>query len=124
MQISSGLKAEVGSRRLSTASIFAAATHPGAALSIPTFPANTGAKEVEELDGCGELVTEPATLFIEELERLRHRFGLRVPGRCCGTDGGHISALAQRLAGEEIWSDQEKRALADARRLQKPRTEH
>jgi methionine synthase I (cobalamin-dependent) len=99
MQISSALKAEVGSRRLRIASLLAvAATHPEAAPRILTFQANTGDKEVEELDGCGELVTELPALFVEGLGRLRHRFGLRVLGGCCGTDGGYIAALAQRLA--------------------------
>ena len=77
-----------------------AATHPDAPRRLLTFQANTGDREVEELDGSEELVTEPASVFADGLERLHRRFGLRVLGGCCGTDGGHIEALARRLACE------------------------
>jgi homocysteine S-methyltransferase len=75
-------------------------THPGAAQRLLTFQANTGDMEVEDLDNSADLVTEAPATFVDGLERLRRRFGLRVLGGCCGTDGDHIDVLARRLACE------------------------
>jgi homocysteine S-methyltransferase len=83
---------------LETALEAVAATHPDACRRLLTFQANTADCEVEELDGSAELVTEPADIFADRVGGLRGRFGLRVLGGCCGTDGGHIKALARRLA--------------------------
>jgi homocysteine S-methyltransferase len=90
----------VHARVLETALEAVAATHPEAARRLLTFQANTGDKEVEELDGSENLLTEPPTAFAAGLQRLRRRFGLRVLGGCCGTDGGHIGELARRLTCE------------------------
>jgi homocysteine S-methyltransferase len=51
------------------------------------------------LEGLAELETEDPEVFAEAMAGLRERFGLRVLGGCCGTDGRHIRALAARLAG-------------------------
>ncbi len=59
--------------------------------------ANTSSLSPEELDGSDELVGEDPEVFAAGLCALRTQFGLRVLGGCCGTDGGHISALARRL---------------------------
>jgi homocysteine S-methyltransferase len=62
--------------------------------------ANTSAKSPEELDGAQELEGEAPEAFASGMCALRHRFGLRVLGGCCGTDAAHISALAVGLARE------------------------
>ena len=77
-----------------------AATHPGACRRLLIFQGNAADMEVEELDGSEQLVTEPPAAFAERVGRFRSRFGLRVLGGCCGTEGGHIEALATRLACE------------------------
>jgi homocysteine S-methyltransferase len=83
----------------------------GAALGTPTgqralvtgrllgLQANTSAKSPEELDGSEELHGESPELFASGMCALRDRFGLRVLGGCCGTDAGHMTALAQGLSG-------------------------
>lgn len=63
--------------------------------------ANTSSKSPEELDGSEELDGEPPELFASGMCALRNRFGLRVLGGCCGTDAGHMAALAQGLTGSE-----------------------
>jgi len=62
--------------------------------------ANTSSKSPEELDGSKELVGEAPDLFASGMCALRNRFGLRVLGGCCGTDAGHIAALARGLNRE------------------------
>ncbi|RBP15479.1 homocysteine S-methyltransferase [Roseiarcus fermentans] len=88
----------VHARVLETALEAVTAAHPDACGRLLTFQANAADREVEELDGSEDLVTEPAADFAADVERLRRRFGLRVLGGCCGTEGGHIEALARRLA--------------------------
>ena len=60
--------------------------------------ANTSARSPEELDGSEELDGEAPETFASGLCALRNRFGLQVLGGCCGTDAGHIAALARRVA--------------------------
>lgn len=79
-----------------------AATHPGAAKRILAFQANTADCEIEELDGRDELITELPEVFAKNVGRVRDRFSLRVVGGCCGTDGGHIEALARKLSCEGV----------------------
>lgn len=67
-----------------------------------TFRANTADCEVEDIEGSAELIIEPPLDFAENLGRLRNRFTLRVAGGCCGTEGGHIEALAKKLSCEEV----------------------
>ena len=62
--------------------------------------ANTSSKSPEELDGSEELEGEAPELFASGMCALRNRFGLRVLGGCCGTDAGHIAALARGLIRE------------------------
>lgn len=62
--------------------------------------ANTSSRSPEELDGSEELVGEAPELFASGMCALRNRFGLRVLGGCCGTDAGHIDALARGLNRE------------------------
>lgn len=85
---------------LETALEAVAATHPGACNRLLTFQANTADCEVEDLDGSVDLVTEPAEVFADNVGRLKGRFALRILGGCCGTDGGHMAALARRLTCE------------------------
>jgi len=59
--------------------------------------ANTSFKSPEELEGSEELVGEDPEVFASGMCALRTRFGLRILGGCCGTDGGHIAALARGL---------------------------
>jgi homocysteine S-methyltransferase len=61
--------------------------------------ANTSSRSPEELDGSQELDGEAPEVFAAGLCALRNRFGLQVLGGCCGTDAGHITALARGLAG-------------------------
>ena len=59
--------------------------------------ANTSARSPEELDGLQELEGEAPAAFAAGMCELRHRFGLRMLGGCCDTDGGHMAALAAAL---------------------------
>jgi homocysteine S-methyltransferase len=59
--------------------------------------ANTSSKSPEQLEGSQELAGEAPEAFAAGMCALRQRFGLRVLGGCCGTDGRHIAALAQCL---------------------------
>lgn len=85
---------------LETALEAVAATHPNACQRLVIFQANTADNEVEELDGSEELVTEQADIFADRIAQVHDRFGIRVLGGCCGTEGGHIEALARRLAAK------------------------
>jgi homocysteine S-methyltransferase len=62
--------------------------------------ANTSSKSPEELEGSAELEGENPEAFASGMCALRSRFGLNVLGGCCGTDAGHIAALAGVLAKE------------------------
>ena len=59
--------------------------------------ANTSSRSPEELEGSEELMGEDPDAFASEMCALRTQFGLRLLGGCCGTDGGHITALARGL---------------------------
>jgi homocysteine S-methyltransferase len=61
------------------------------------FQANTSRRPPAELDGLAELESEDPEVFAAAMMALRDRFGLRVLGGCCGTDGRHIRALAEKL---------------------------
>jgi homocysteine S-methyltransferase len=88
----------VHARVLESALEIAAASHPDTLRRLLLFQANTGDLEVEDLDGSQDLHGEEPASFVTGLERLRHRFGLRVLGGCCGTDGAHIDVLAKELS--------------------------
>lgn len=87
---------------LETALEAVATTCPDAGRRILTFQANTADAEVEELDNSEVLVTEPAEDFADRVARLGSRFGLRILGGCCGTEGQHIEALAHKLTSKQI----------------------
>ena len=53
----------------------------------------------EELDASAGLESSDAGRWADEMLRLRDDKGLRLFGGCCGTDGTHLEALAERLAG-------------------------
>lgn len=91
----------VHSQVLETALDTITTTRPETCGRILTFQANTADAEVEELDDSEVLVTEPAEDFADRVARLGSRFGLRVLGGCCGTEGKHIEALASKLASKE-----------------------
>ena len=61
--------------------------------------ANTSTKSPEELDGAETLEGEAPDAFARAMVSLRQDFGLKVFGGCCGTDGGHMDALAKALVG-------------------------
>ncbi|MGE5647967.1 MAG: homocysteine S-methyltransferase family protein [Acidobacteriota bacterium] len=63
------------------------------------FQGNTSRRAPAEREGLAELEGEDPGVFADWVERLRVRFGLRVVGGCCGTDGRHIRAIAERIAG-------------------------
>ena len=87
----------VHSRVLDSALAIVARRHPEAIGRVLSFQANTADKEVEELDNSADLHTEPPEAFADGMVALRRKFGLRFVGGCCGTDGGHIQAVARRL---------------------------
>ncbi len=91
----------VHARVLETTLEAVATTRPEIGQRILAFQANTADAEVEELDNSDVLVTEPAEDFADRVARLGSRFGLRVLGGCCGTEGKHIEALASKLASKE-----------------------
>lgn len=81
-----------------TSVVAAALERSGARLA--GLQANTSPKSPAELEGSAELHTEDPERFAGGMMDLRRRFGLRILGGCCGTDGSHIRALAARLRCE------------------------
>ena len=61
--------------------------------------ANTSSLSPEELDGAQELAGEDPAVFASGMCALQTAFGLQVLGGCCGTDGGHLAALARGMMG-------------------------
>ncbi|MEW6758201.1 MAG: homocysteine S-methyltransferase family protein [Acidobacteriota bacterium] len=61
--------------------------------------ANTSPLSPEELDGRPELDAESPESFGAGLLDLHRRFGLRLLGGCCGSDGRHLRALVHAMAG-------------------------
>ena len=59
--------------------------------------ANTSARSPEELEGLAHLDSEAPSSFADHMLRLHDRFGIKILGGCCGTDGRHIEAIARRL---------------------------
>lgn len=57
---------------------------------------NTSRKSPEVLDSAATLDTDDPDEFATICARLRMRFGSRILGGCCGTDGRHIAAIARR----------------------------
>lgn len=59
--------------------------------------ANTSDKSPEELDGLTYLDTSAPDELADLMMEAHARFGTRILGGCCGTDGSHMTALARRL---------------------------
>lgn len=67
----------------------------GAVARLVGFQANTSARSLEELDGAAALEGESPARFGAGMRDVRDRFGLRLLGGCCGTDGRHLAAVAE-----------------------------
>jgi homocysteine S-methyltransferase len=65
------------------------------------FQANTSRRSPEELNGAPELDSESPESFAVQMSEVRRRFGIKILGGCCGTDGRHIQALAERMKDEK-----------------------
>ena len=72
----------------------------GAADRVVGLLANTSARDPDELDGLAELETAEPGPFAREVVDVGHEHDLTLLGGCCGTDNGHIAAIAGLLAGE------------------------
>ncbi len=59
--------------------------------------ANASALPPEELDGRGQLAADPPDVLADAMLDVHGRWGVRVLGGCCGTDGRHIAAMAARV---------------------------
>jgi len=59
--------------------------------------ANGSRLTLEELDASAGLESSDAGRWADEMLRLRDDNGLRLFGGCCGTDGTHLEAVAERL---------------------------
>jgi len=62
------------------------------------FQANTSAKSPEELDDLSYLDSSDPEEFADLMIALHKRFGIKVLGGCCGSDGRHIVEIAKRLS--------------------------
>lgn len=60
--------------------------------------ANTSPLSPEELDGAKELHSSEAEELSAQMLALRELQPFKIFGGCCGTDGSHMSALAEKLA--------------------------
>lgn len=70
---------------------------PASRHRIHGLKANTSRKPTQELVALGHLETEDPDVFADEMMQLASDYRFQVVGGCCGTDGAHIEALAQRL---------------------------
>lgn len=59
--------------------------------------ANAANLSPEELDGRGELAADSPETLADAFERMHRAVPLRIAGGCCGTIGGHLSAIARRM---------------------------
>jgi len=59
--------------------------------------ANTSPLSYAELDGAADLHSSPPDEWAAGMCKLRDRYGIRIFGGCCGTDGSHMAALAAAL---------------------------
>jgi homocysteine S-methyltransferase len=76
----------------------AAAASPGLEERVIGVQGNASRKTPEELEGSERLDADEPEPFADAMEAVRHRFGARVLGGCCGTDERHIAAVAERVA--------------------------
>lgn len=59
--------------------------------------ANTSSKSPDELNDLAYLDTSEPDEFGELMVSLHHRFGIKILGGCCGSDGNHITQIAKRI---------------------------
>lgn len=59
--------------------------------------ANASPLSPEELNNCGVLRQSNFDEMVDEMEILYKKFGLKILGGCCGTDGVFINKLAERI---------------------------
>lgn len=64
--------------------------------------ANTSSKTPEELNNLEYLDTSEPEEFAELMVELHRRFGVKVLGGCCGSDGHHILAIAKRVKNDFV----------------------
>lgn len=65
--------------------------------SLIGLQANGSRKNPAELNNRASLDSGDPESIADSMLHLRHRFGLRVLGGCCGTDHRHIECIAKRL---------------------------
>jgi len=61
------------------------------------FQANASSLDHAELDGAGELKSEPVLDWGERMVELHREFGLSILGGCCGTGPEHLREIVRRL---------------------------
>ena len=59
--------------------------------------ANTSSKSPDELNDLAYLDTSDPVEFGELMVSLHKRFGIKILGGCCGSDGNHILEIAKRI---------------------------
>jgi S-methylmethionine-dependent homocysteine/selenocysteine methylase len=79
------------------AGLDAASDRGGDISRVIGIKANGSAEAPTDLDSAQSVHSDPPNDWAGSMIELRDRFGLRVLGGCCGTDGRHILALALRL---------------------------
>jgi len=62
------------------------------------FQANTSSKSPDELDNLSQLDMSDPEEFGDLMVSLHNRFGIKVLGGCCGSDGNHITEIAKRIS--------------------------
>ena len=67
---------------------------PGRILGLQ---ANTSSKSPDELNNLSYLDTSEPEEFGELMISLHNRFGIKILGGCCGSDGNHIAEIAKRI---------------------------
>jgi homocysteine S-methyltransferase len=72
---------------------------PEARVRLLGLQANASRKGTEALDRATATDAGDPAEFGRQMADLHREFGLRVLGGCCGTDGRHIKAIADALAG-------------------------
>ncbi len=65
------------------------------------FQANTSEKNPEELDNLEYLDTFDPKDFAQMMLSIHERFGIKILGGCCGSDGTHIEEIAAGLSNKK-----------------------
>lgn len=60
--------------------------------------ANTSTKSPEELDGAVALESEEPEALAQKMVAVHREWGIKILGGCCGTDDGHIRAIAEKMS--------------------------